>query len=117
EDALAWRSRHDPMLRQRVLGVYRRELGDLDLDELAAAAREVTADGEPRSMPEIGRALAARWPDTGPRPLGEVAVSVVPVVQVPPRGVLSASGGARNVPMAGWHGREGDQSSPISTDH
>lgn len=116
EDALAWRSRHDPMLRQRVLGVYRRELGDLDLDELAAAAREVTADGEPRSMPEIGRALAARWPDTGPRPLGEVAVSLVPMVQVPPRGVWRASGGARNVPMADWLGREVDPPSPNGAD-
>jgi hypothetical protein len=37
QDALAWRSRHQAMLRQRVLGVYRRELGGLDLDELAVA--------------------------------------------------------------------------------
>lgn len=31
-DALAWRSRHDAMLRQRVLGTYRRELAGVDLD-------------------------------------------------------------------------------------
>jgi Winged helix DNA-binding domain len=45
EDALAWRARHAAMLRQRVLGVYRRELAGVDLDELAAAGRAVTADG------------------------------------------------------------------------
>lgn len=38
DDVLAWRARHDAMLRQRVLGVYRRDLDGVDLDELAAAA-------------------------------------------------------------------------------
>src|ERR1700754_4616386 len=53
EDALAWRARHDAMLRQRVLGTYSRELAGVDLDELAAAGRTVLADGEPRSMTEL----------------------------------------------------------------
>lgn len=39
DDALTWRARHDAMLRQRVLGTYRRELDGVDLDELAAAGR------------------------------------------------------------------------------
>ncbi|MFG1836894.1 hypothetical protein ACGFH8_00510 [Micromonospora sp. NPDC049175] len=47
-----------------MLGVYRGELDGVDLDDLAAAARAVVADGEPRSMPEIGRALGER-PGTG----------------------------------------------------
>jgi hypothetical protein len=114
EDALAWRSRHDAMLRQRVLGVYRRELDGIDLDELAAAGREVMADGEPRSMSEIGRVLAARWPGAGPRPLGEVVVAaLVPMVQVPPRGLWRVTAGVGNVRMASWFGREID---PPATD-
>ena len=75
DDVVAWRARHDAMLRQRVLGVYRGELDGVDLDDLAAAARAVMADGEPRSMPEIGRALSERWPTPGPRALGEIAVA------------------------------------------
>ena len=55
DDVLAWRARHDAMLRQRVLGTYRRELAGVDLDELAAAGRAVLADGEPRSMTELAR--------------------------------------------------------------
>jgi hypothetical protein len=114
EDALTWRSRHDAMLRQRVFGVYRRELTRIDLDELAAAGREVLADGEPRSMPEIGRGLATRWPDTGPRALGETLVAaLVPVVQVPPRGMWRVAAGARYVRTASWLGREID---PPATD-
>ncbi|NUT46192.1 MAG: winged helix DNA-binding domain-containing protein, partial [Saccharothrix sp.] len=87
DDALAWRSRHAGMLRQRVLGVYRREFDGVDLDELAAEARALLVD-EPRSMAEVGRALAARRPSAGPRPLGEMAVAaLVPTVQLPPRGL------------------------------
>ncbi|RAO31119.1 hypothetical protein ONO23_03945 [Micromonospora noduli] len=106
DDAVAWRPRHDAMLRQRVLGVYRGELDGVDLDDLAAAARAVVADGEPRSMPEIGRALVERWPSPGPRVLGEMAVALLAMTQLPPRGLWRAKGGARYVLLSAWLGRE-----------
>jgi len=116
-DVLAWRARHDAMLRQRVLGVYRRELADVDLDELAAAAHTMLADGEPRTMTELARALAARWPAPGPRALGEMVIAgVVPMVQLPPRGVWRAKAGVRNLPVATWLGREVDPPAPDGTD-
>ncbi|MGW0892511.1 winged helix DNA-binding domain-containing protein [Saccharopolyspora sp. NPDC002578] len=107
-DAVAWRTRHGAMLRQRLLGVYRRELDGVDLDELAAAGRDLLADDEPRSMPELGRALTDRWPAAGPRALGEAVIVLVPAVQVPPRGLWRASGGARNVLLSSWLGRAVD---------
>uniref|UniRef100_UPI0011786A08 DNA glycosylase AlkZ-like family protein n=1 Tax=Amycolatopsis kentuckyensis TaxID=218823 RepID=UPI0011786A08 len=67
DDVLAWRSRFDTMLRQRVVTTYRRELEGVDFAELAAAGRAVLADGEPRSMGELARAVADRWPGPGPR--------------------------------------------------
>ncbi|MEU4199515.1 winged helix DNA-binding domain-containing protein [Streptomyces sp. NPDC039022] len=107
DDVLAWRGRHDAMLRQRVLGTYRRELEGVDLEELAAAGRAVMADGEPRSMPELARAVAGRWPGPGPRPLGEMLVAaLIPMVQLPPRGLWRTKAGVRNVPLASWLGRE-----------
>ncbi|MGW0655285.1 winged helix DNA-binding domain-containing protein [Streptomyces umbrinus] len=109
DDALAWRARHDAMLRQRVLGVYRNELAGVDLDELAAAGRAVMADGVPRSMSELARALADRWPKPGPRPLGEMLVSaLIPMVQLPPRGLWRTRAGVRNAPISSWLGREVD---------
>ncbi|MFH8438505.1 winged helix DNA-binding domain-containing protein [Streptomyces sp. NPDC018007] len=109
EDALAWRSRHDAMLRQRVLGVYRDELKGIDLDGLASDARELTADGEPRTAAEIVRALAGRWPGPGPRPLGEMVVAaLVPMAQAPPRGLWRTKGGVRNVALSSWLGRPVD---------
>ncbi|MEV0279809.1 winged helix DNA-binding domain-containing protein [Streptomyces sp. NPDC050610] len=116
-DALAWRARHDAMLRQRVLGNYRRELDGVDLGELAAAGRAVLADGEPRSMTELARALADRWPEPGPRALGEMLVAaLVPVVQLPPRGLWRTKGGVRNVPLSSWLGREIDPPAVDGTD-
>lgn len=113
EDVLAWRARFDAMLRQRVLGTYRRELDGVDLDELAAAGHAVLADGEPRSMGELARAVAGRWPSCGPRPLGEMLVAaLIPVAQLPPRGLWRTKGGVRNLPLASWLGREIDPLDP-----
>ncbi|OLT14100.1 hypothetical protein BJF78_20100 [Pseudonocardia sp. CNS-139] len=117
DDALAWRSRHDAMLRQRALGVYRRELDGVDLGELAAAGAELMGDGTPRSMGEVGRALAGRWPAPGARVLGEIVVAtLVPTVQLPPRGLWRTSAGVRNLPMAAWLGRPADPPAPDGTD-
>ncbi|MGW4232402.1 winged helix DNA-binding domain-containing protein [Streptomyces sp. NPDC004980] len=114
DDVLAWRARHESMLRQRVTGTYRRELEGVDLAELAAAGRAVMADGEPRTMSELARAVAERWPDPGPRPLGEMLVAaLIPMVQMPPRGLWRTKAGVRNVTLASWLGREID---PPSTD-
>ncbi|MFH8612897.1 winged helix DNA-binding domain-containing protein [Streptomyces sp. NPDC018029] len=117
EDALAWRSRHDAMLRQRVLGVYRRDLDGVDLDELAAAGRAVLADGEPRTMAELTRAVADRWPAPPPRALGEMLIGgLVPMVQVPPRGLWRTKAGVRNAPLSSWLGRDIDPPSPDGSD-
>ncbi|MEO3753685.1 winged helix DNA-binding domain-containing protein [Streptomyces sp. B6B3] len=113
DDALAWRARHDAMLRQRVVSTYRQELAGIDLAELAAAGRAVMADGRPRTMAELVGALADRWPGPPRRALGELLVSaLVPMVQLPPRGLWRAKGGVRNVPLATWLGREVDPLRP-----
>ncbi|MEU4247642.1 winged helix DNA-binding domain-containing protein [Amycolatopsis sp. NPDC026612] len=113
EDVLAWRSRFDDMLCRRVLGTYRRELEGVDLAELAAAGRAVLADGEPRSMGELARAVAVRWPAPGPRALGELLIAaLIPSVQLPPRGLWRTKAGVRNLPLATWLGRDADPLAP-----
>ncbi|NYI04659.1 winged helix DNA-binding domain-containing protein [Allostreptomyces psammosilenae] len=117
DDVLAWRARHDTMLRQRVLGTYRRELEGVDLDELAAAGRTVMADGEPRTMSELVGELAERWPARPKRALGEMLVAaLLPVAQTPPRGLWRARAGVRNVLLSRWLGREIDPPSPDGSD-
>ncbi|OLT55421.1 winged helix DNA-binding domain-containing protein [Cellulosimicrobium sp. CUA-896] len=65
-------------------------LADVDLDDLAEAARDLLA--EPLTSVELGRRLAARWPDVGPTHLAYGARCLLPLVQVPPRGLWGASG-------------------------
>ncbi|ANS64923.1 hypothetical protein SLINC_2699 [Streptomyces lincolnensis] len=109
DDALAWRARHDAMLRQRVLGVYRREFEGVDLDALAAAGRAVLSDGEPRTMTDLTRALPDELSGPAPRALGEMLVSaLVPMAQLPPRGLWHTKAGVRNLPLSSWLGREID---------
>ncbi|MBT2410638.1 AlkZ family DNA glycosylase [Streptomyces sp. ISL-12] len=108
-DALAWRARHDSMLRQRVVTTYRAELAGLDLEEVAAAGRAVMADGRPRTMAELVQALDGRWPGPPRRVLGELLVAaLVPMAQLPPRGLWRAKAGVRNLPLSTWLGRDPD---------
>ncbi|GGY96177.1 winged helix DNA-binding domain-containing protein [Streptomyces poonensis] len=103
DDAWNWRPRHHTLLRQRTLGTYRRDLADLDPDVLAARARDLMADGLPRSLGDIGRDLATYWPDIRPRVLGEAVVAaLVPTVQLPPRGTWRSKAGATYLPLSTW---------------
>ena len=110
-DALRFRGAHDVMLRRRLLGVYRRELAGVDLAELAAHGTPVLVP-EPRTLPEAGRALAPRWPDAGPRALGEALTVALPLVQVPPRGLWRVTGPAAHTTLDAWLGRSPDPPSP-----
>jgi hypothetical protein len=113
DDVLSWRSRHDAMLRQRVLGTYRRELASVDLDRLAEAGQTVMSDGQPRTMPELARAVSDRWPAASPRALGEMLVAaLLPSVQVPPRGVWRTKAAARYELLSTWLGRSATPLSP-----
>ncbi|MFD8870453.1 winged helix DNA-binding domain-containing protein [Streptomyces sp. NPDC059590] len=117
DDVLAWRSRHDAMLRQRVLGTYRREFEGIDLDELGEVGRAVMADGEPRTMAELVRVVAPHRPAPQPRALGEMLVAaLVPVVQTPPRGLWRTKAGVRNVLLSSWLGRKPDPLAPDGSD-
>lgn len=107
DDVLAWRSRHDAMLRQRVMATYRQELADVDPDELAAAGRAVMADQQPRTMTELVQTLQDRWPGPPRRALGELLVAaLVPMAQLPPRGLWQRTAGVRNLPLSAWLGRD-----------
>ncbi|MER0485069.1 winged helix DNA-binding domain-containing protein [Streptomyces sp. Edi2] len=117
DDALAWRARHDTMLRGRVLGTYRRELAGIDVDEVAAAGQAVMADQQPRTMSELVQALEGRWPGPPRRVLGELLVAaLIPMAQLPPRGLWHQAAGVRNLPLGTWLGRDIDPLFPDETD-
>ena len=70
---------------------FNRNLIGLDLDEVMAEGRRIL-DEQPRSGNELGKALAERWPDRDVASLGYAVRSLVPVVQLPPRGLWGRGG-------------------------
>ncbi|XVV09919.1 winged helix DNA-binding domain-containing protein [Actinoplanes sp. CA-131856] len=111
-DARNWRPRHQALLLQKVLGVYRRELAGVDLAELAARAEALMADGRPRTAGEAGREMARHWPTAAPRALGEAVIALIPAVQIPPRGMWRATGGAHYLPLSTWLPADPPSSAP-----
>jgi hypothetical protein len=104
EDCVGLRALHQPMLEQRMSGVYRAQVTGLDLAALAAAGEPFFAE-QPRTLSEVGRAVADRWPDIEPRVLGDVLSSMLPLVQVTPRGLWKQTAPARCTTVETWLGR------------
>jgi DNA glycosylase AlkZ-like len=102
-DCLRLRPLHQKMLETRMIGTLRSRLPAVDLAELAAAGRPLF-DERPRLLSEVGRVLSSRWPDATPRDLGDALSSLVPLVQVPPRGVWGQNAPARNTTISSWLG-------------
>ena len=86
---------------------FARNLAGADINEIIAAGRTLLA-GTPLTRPELGRALARRWPDRDPNSLAYAVSYLLPVVQVPPRGVWGQRGPARLAPADEWTGRPPD---------
>jgi hypothetical protein len=78
-------------------------LRGLDLDEVARAARGVVEEA-PRTGTEIGTRLAERWPDRDPVALAHAARNLLPLVQLPPRGLWGESGRTTLTTAEAWLG-------------
>jgi Winged helix DNA-binding domain len=76
-------------------------LRDLDLTALAAAARELV-EARPRTPRELGMLLQQRWPDRPAGSLAHGARGLLPLVQVPPRGLFGRSGQTTLTTAEAW---------------
>ncbi|MFF7749505.1 winged helix DNA-binding domain-containing protein [Streptomyces sp. NPDC007971] len=77
--------------RDRELTAFRKGLAGVDLDRLAALARDLV-EAEPRTMTQLRAALSTEWPHADPQSLAVAARCRLPLVQVTPRGLWSRSG-------------------------
>nr|WP_208761941.1 winged helix DNA-binding domain-containing protein [Microbispora hainanensis] len=102
DDCLALRPVVQPLLDRLLRTSFGRRLDGVDLGEVASAARALMEE-RPLSFAELDELLGERWP--GRDALAQAVRAVVPLVQVPPRGVWGASGQARHVSAESWLGR------------
>jgi hypothetical protein len=80
---------------------FGRRLADVDLDEVVAVGRALL-DEAPRTRAELVAAFAERWPEADADAMGYAIQYLVPLAQIPPRGVWGRSGRATWAPLASW---------------
>ncbi|WP_128379993.1 winged helix DNA-binding domain-containing protein [Streptomyces cavernae] len=90
--------------RDRELSTFRKGLAGVDLDRLAAVARELV-EAEPRTMKQLREALLVEWPNADPQALAIAARCKLPLVQVTPRGLWGRSGQVELTTAEHWLGR------------
>jgi hypothetical protein len=105
QDALALRPAVQPALDRDLFRNYThgRDMRGLDVDAVVAAGRALLAE-KPRTNKELGALLHEKWPDRAPSSLAYAIRCLVPLVQVPPRGVWGRSGSIAHTSAETWLG-------------
>ncbi|GAA4529686.1 winged helix DNA-binding domain-containing protein [Amycolatopsis samaneae] len=104
-DALAWRPVVQVVMDRDLVSnmQHARGIAHLDHAEVAAYARKLLA-ARPHTSAELGAELEARWPGVPRSSLTHIARGLLPLVQLPPRGVWGKSGQPRFQTADDWLG-------------
>jgi len=110
-DSLSMRPLLQPVLDRgfRTGSPFWRQLTGVDLDALLAAGRGLVEE-RPQTTAALARLLHKRWPNHDPTSLSYAIRYLVPLVQVPPRGLWGGAGQATWTTLEAWLGR------PLSAD-
>ncbi len=87
---------------------FARRLEGVDLDGVLRAGIDLLEE-RPLSLVELGAALSRRWPSADADALAYAIRILVPVVQVPPRGLWQRTGAPRITTLAGWLGGDREE--------
>jgi hypothetical protein len=83
---------------------YGRRAAGVDIDALLAEGRRVMEE-RPRTLAELRLHLGAMWPNHDAHALSYVVHYILPLVQVPPRGLWGRSGRPTCTTLDAWVGR------------
>ncbi|MEV5568011.1 crosslink repair DNA glycosylase YcaQ family protein, partial [Streptomyces sp. NPDC052196] len=104
EDCLALRPVLQPSLERALNSAFGRLLTGLHLPDVAAIGRQLV-EAEPATLGMLGKLLAEHLPDRDAFALANVVRTLVPLVQIPPRGLWGESGQAVHTTAESWLGR------------
>lgn len=83
---------------------FGKHLNGLDTQAVAEAGRALV-ETMPLTFSELGKLLGKRWPNVESAALAAVVRTLVPLVQLPPRGIWGKSGQAIHTSAEAWIGR------------
>jgi hypothetical protein len=107
-DAMRLRPLTQPALdRELTATSWRDALTGVDLNDLAEHARQLL-DTQPRTPAQLGAALARWWPNHEPQALAHAARTLLPLVQIPPRGLWDGASVTTLATAEHWLGRSLD---------
>ena len=106
-DALVLRPVIASVIERAHVGGWGRILAGVDLREVARAGRALVEE-RPRTFEEVGKLLQARWPAYPAMALAYTVRAMVPLVQVPPRGLWGERGAALHTTAEKWLGQPVD---------
>ncbi|TLS51944.1 winged helix DNA-binding domain-containing protein [Paenibacillus antri] len=107
KDAAALRPLVQPALDRDLFknGTYGPGVSGLPVAETTACARKLLAD-QPLTAQELGQLLHERWPDRPAEALAYAMRNLLPLVQLPPRGIWGVGGLTRYAVADDWLGRQ-----------
>lgn len=104
-DCLELRPLMAPVLDAQFRGSqFSKRLAEMDVDAIAADGRALLEE-QPRTITDAGKLLQERWPDADPDSVAHALRAILPLVQVPPRGVWGKSGMPLCTTAEHWLGR------------
>src|ERR671939_1599491 len=105
-DCLALRPLMQPVFDRTLYSTRanRAHLEGVDVEALVAAGLALLEE-KPHTAKELGELLQEQWPERDPASLARAIRHLVPLVQVPPRGLWGKSGPAAHTTAEAWLGR------------